>query len=57
MPSNTDWNDCSVKEYFTQLSDKEKQIVKLAEEKLGSSFNIEKTKGYLDWIHDKSVGL
>lgn len=36
-------------EYINSLDEKEKTALKIAQEQLGSSFNIEKSIGYLKW--------
>ena len=40
----------TVKQYIKQLSEKDKIIYKIAKEHLKSSFNIEKSNGYLEWL-------
>ena len=40
----------TVKQYIKQLSEKEKIIYEIAKEHLKSSFNIEKSNGYLEWL-------
>ena len=42
-------------EYYDQLSEKEKQAFEIAKRMLGSSFCIEKSIGYLDWIKKKNT--
>lgn len=36
-------------EYVKQLNEKEKMALKIAQEHLGSSFNLEKSIGFLQW--------
>ena len=43
----------NIQEYLSQLSDKEKQVYKIAKEHLGSSFNIIKSNGYCKWWSNK----
>ena len=38
-----------IKDYITQLSSQEKKVLEIAKEHLKSSFNIEKSIGYLEW--------
>ncbi len=39
-----------VKDYLAQLSGKELEVHKLAVELLGSSYFVEYSKGYLEWV-------
>lgn len=45
----------SVAEYIAQLDEKETLALKIAQEHLGSSFNIVKSIGYIEWV-TKSKG-
>ncbi len=36
-------------EYVKQLNEKEKMALKIAKEHLGSSFNLEKSIGFIQW--------
>ena len=36
-------------EYVKQLNEKEKMALKIAQEHLGSSFNLEKSIGFIQW--------
>ena len=40
----------SVDNYIKQLNEKEKIVLKIAQEHLGTSFNIEKSIGYKKWL-------
>ncbi len=42
-------------EYIETLNDKEKQALEIAKKNLNSSFDIEKSIGYLKWIEKKNV--
>lgn len=43
-----------IQEYIQQLSEKEMQALKIAEEHLGSSFNIVKSIGFIKWMKKNS---
>ena len=40
-------------EYIKQLNEKEKMALKIAQEHLGSSFNIERSIGFLQWKKER----
>lgn len=42
-----------IQQYIEQLSIQEKLVLKIAQEHLASSFNIEKSIGYLEWKKKK----
>tara|TARA_Y100000389_G_C17413754_1_gene492459 strand:- start:923 stop:1072 length:150 start_codon:yes stop_codon:yes gene_type:complete len=42
-----------IDEYIQQLSESEKIAYDIAKKMLGSSFNIEKSIGFLEWINKK----
>jgi len=42
-----------INEYINQLSEEEKIVMKIAEKQLKSSFSIEKSIGYLNWLKEK----
>jgi transcriptional regulator CtsR len=42
-----------IDEYLESLSTKEKQVIEIAKQQLGSSFNILKSIGYLNWFEKK----
>lgn len=42
-----------IDQYIKQLSDKEKQVLKIAKDHLGSSFNIQKSNGFNKWKKKK----
>jgi len=44
-----------IKEYFLSLSEIEQQAYLIAEKQLKSSFIVEKTQGYLEYIHINAV--
>tara|TARA_Y100000992_G_C20989960_1_gene361449 strand:- start:124 stop:282 length:159 start_codon:yes stop_codon:yes gene_type:complete len=44
-----------VKKYVKSLTDMEKIALTIAKEDLGSSFNIEKSIGYLSWLKKNKV--
>ena len=52
MPSK---KNNSVEKYIKQLSMMEKKALEIAKEDLGSSFNIEKSIGYLSWLKKNKV--
>ena len=39
-----------IDEYISQMSEQERLVLKIATEHLGTSFDIEKSIGYLNWI-------
>tara|TARA_B110001450_G_scaffold71541_1_gene67830 strand:+ start:515 stop:664 length:150 start_codon:yes stop_codon:yes gene_type:complete len=43
----------TVDKYLQSLNDIEKIAIKIAKEDLGSSFDIEKSIGFLNWIKEK----
>ena len=45
----------TIKEYLEQLSESEKKVLKIAENILESSFNIEKSIGFLNWLKKNKV--
>ena len=46
-----------VEEYLKQMSPKERIAYEIAKKKLGSSFNIKKSIGYITYLKNKSFGL
>jgi len=42
-------------EYLKQMTPGEKELHKMAQEKLGSSYFVEYTKGFVDWFKNKKV--
>ena len=44
-----------VEKYINSLNELEKKALKIAKEDLGSSFNIEKSIGYLSWLKKNKV--
>jgi hypothetical protein len=48
-PETTAKNDKDIDDYITQLSPQEKLVLKIAQEHLASSFNIEKSIGFIAW--------
>ena len=46
MPETTDE---LIKKYIEQMSEQEKIVLKIAQEHLGSSFDIVKSIGFIDW--------
>lgn len=46
-------NSNIVREYLTQLTEKEKLALKKAQEILGDSFNIKKSLGFIKWNSNK----
>tara|TARA_B100001063_G_scaffold46185_2_gene40038 strand:+ start:3564 stop:3722 length:159 start_codon:yes stop_codon:yes gene_type:complete len=45
----------NIKKYIKSLSELEKKALMIAKEDLGSSFNIEKSIGYLSWLKKNKV--
>ena len=43
----------NAKEYMNQLTEKERKVLTIAKEHLGSSFNLLKSNGYKRWLKDK----
>lgn len=52
MPSK---KNPKIQKYIKQLSVMEKKALEIAKEDLGSSFNIEKSIGYLSWLKKNKV--
>lgn len=52
MPSK---KNSKIQKYIKQLSFMEKKALEIAKEDLGSSFNIEKSIGYLSWLKKNKV--
>ena len=48
MPEN---HDELVKKYIEQLSEQEKIALKIAQDHLGSSFDMTKSIGYINWLN------
>ena len=48
-------NTSNVQKYINSLSNLEKKALSIAKEDLGSSFNIEKSIGYLSWLKKNKV--
>ena len=42
-----------MKQYIMQLTEKEKIVLEIAKEHLGTSFNILKSNGYKQWVKRK----
>tara|TARA_Y100000389_G_C17461454_1_gene522044 strand:- start:89 stop:238 length:150 start_codon:yes stop_codon:yes gene_type:complete len=49
MPEN---DEELVKKYIEQLSEQEKIVLKIAQDHLGSSFDMIKSIGYINWLND-----
>ncbi len=45
--------DKDISEYLKSLNEQEVKTLKIAEEHLGSSFNIKKSIGYIKWKNSK----
>ena len=43
-----------IDEYISQMSEQERLVLKIATEHLGTSFDIEKSIGYLNWIKNRT---
>lgn len=41
-----------IKKYIEQLNEQEKIVLKIAQDHLGSSFDIAKSIGYINWLND-----
>tara|TARA_Y100000996_G_C22286733_1_gene546356 strand:- start:23 stop:163 length:141 start_codon:yes stop_codon:yes gene_type:complete len=39
-----------IKSYIDQLTPQEKKVMEIAQKNLGSSFNIEKSIGFISWL-------
>ena len=48
--------DEDIQKYLSELSDLHKDAVKIAEEHLGSSFDIIKSNGFKEWLARKKEG-
>ena len=44
-----------IEQYYESLSDMEKKAYVIAKEDLGTSFNVEKSIGYLNWLSKNKV--
>lgn len=42
-----------IKKYIDQLSDDEKIVLEIAKKQLNTSFSIEKSIGFLNWLKEK----
>ena len=49
MPEN---DEELVKKYIEQLNEQEKIVLKIAQDHLGSSFDMIKSIGYINWLND-----
>ena len=49
MPEN---DEELVKKYIEQLSEQEKIVLKIAQDHLGSSFDMTKSIGYINWLNN-----
>ena len=47
-------NNDAITKYILHLTEKEKIALKIAEEYLGTSFNIQKSIGFIKWINDNN---
>jgi len=47
-------NDALVDEYISTLNDTEKKALKIAHQQLETSFDIEKSIGYLEWLSKRA---
>ena len=45
--------ECNIQKYVNQLTEKERKVLNIAKDHLGSSFNIQKSNGYKRWIKKK----
>ena len=52
-PETTAKNDKDIDDYITQLSPQEKLVLKIAQEHFASSFNIEKSIGFMKWSENQ----
>ncbi len=43
----------SINIYLKQLTEQERMVLKIAQEHLGSSFNIKKSIGYITWLNKR----
>jgi hypothetical protein len=43
-----------IQEYISQLNEIERIVYNIAKEHLGTSFNIEKSIGYLEWLKKRT---
>ena len=55
MPEKVQVTSSSIEEYISQLNDLEKIAFKIAQEHLGTSFNIEKSVGYVTWLKKRPM--
>lgn len=43
-----------IQEYMEQMSEQERLVLKIAEDHLGTSFDIEKSIGFKEWIQNNT---
>ena len=55
MPEKVQVTSSSIEEYISQLNDLEKIAFKIAQEHLGTSFNIENSVGYVTWLKKRPI--
>jgi hypothetical protein len=49
METELNANEILVSKYLEQLNDKERKVLEIAKEHLGTSFHILKSVGYINW--------
>ena len=50
--TNSEYND-TVHEYLNQLNNLEKTVLDIAQKELKTTFNIQKSIGFLNWLDNK----
>ncbi len=50
-------NEKQIEEYLKGLTEKEEIAYNIAKDMLGTSFDIEKSTGFLKWVKEKNIEL
>jgi hypothetical protein len=52
--SSTSTTNTSIQQYLAQLDDIQKKAHDIAKQHLGTSYNIAKSNGYMDWLKQQN---
>ena len=55
--SSTSSSNPSIQQYLAQLDDIQKKAHDIAKQHLGTSYNIAKSNGYMDWLKQQKTPL
>ena len=55
--SSTSATNPSIQQYLAQLDDIQKRAHDIAKQHLGTSYNIAKSNGYMDWLKQQKTPL